>query len=344
MDPLTQGLLGAGLASCFAKKDKLKVAAICGAFGGMAPDLDILIRSANDPLLFVEYHRHFTHSLAFIPLGGLIVATFLYVFFKNRASFKNICVFTTLGLATHGLLDACTSYGTRLFWPFSDIRVSWNIISIIDPIFTLTLLIFLLLCIVRKARPLMQAGLGLALCYLAFGFIKHEQVKSFIMETAESRGHKVERILLNPTIGNNILWRSVYRSGGHYYVDAVYMPAFAPPIIQEGVTIKVIDKETIFPELSGDSVQREDIRRFSYFSQDYIYIHPDNQNMIADLRYGTLPYDDRSLWGIEIDVQHPDNHVIFNNLRNISDKHYDEFWLMLNGKLRQRANDENAYN
>src|SRR5690606_29471703 len=45
-----------------------------GALGGMAPDLDVIIRSASDPLLALEYHRHFTHSLAFIPIGGLLVA------------------------------------------------------------------------------------------------------------------------------------------------------------------------------------------------------------------------------------------------------------------------------
>lgn len=334
MDPLTQGLLGAGLATSFAKKNKLRVAAICGALGGMAPDLDVFIRSTNDPLLFIEYHRHFTHSLAFVPFGGLLVAAFLYLFFKSKTSFKQVYIFTTLGLLTHGLLDACTSYGTRLLWPFSDFRVAWNIVSIIDPIFTTTLLIFLILYLYRKSRLLMRVGLVLSLCYLAFGFIKHEQVNSFMTKIAASRGHEIERILLNPTIGNNILWRSVYQSGDNYYVDAVYMPAFATPILQKGVTLNVIDKETIFPQLSVDSVQKEDIKRFSYFSQDYIYLHPNHENMIADLRYGTLPYDNKSLWGIKIDVNTPQQHVTFINLRNINGKHYDEFWLMLNGKFK----------
>lgn len=334
MDPLTQGLLGASLASSFAKKSKLKVAAICGALGGMAPDLDILIHSASDPLLFIEYHRHFTHSLAFVPFGGLIVAAFLYLFFKNKASFKSVYIFTTLGMVTHGVLDACTSYGTSLLWPFSDFRGAWNIVSIIDPIFTATLLVFLVLCLYQKSKVLMRVGLGLSLCYLAFGFIKHEQVNLFMAEVASGRGHEVKRILLKPTIGNNILWRSVYQSGENYYVDAVYMPTFASSVIQEGVRLKVIDEETIFSDLGADSVQREDIRRFSYFSQGYIYLHPDHENMIADLRYGTLPYDDKSLWGIKVNVRTPDKHVIFKNLRNIGDGHYDEFWLMLNGKFK----------
>ena len=344
MDPLTQGLLGAGLAASFAKKDKLKLAAICGALGGMAPDLDVFIRSSTDQLLFIEYHRHFTHSLAFVPFGGLIVAAFLYLFFRNKESFKHVYIFATLGVLTHGLLDACTSYGTRLLWPFSDFRVSWNIISIIDPIYTITLLVFLVLALFRKSPLLMRVGLVLSFLYMAFCFIKHEKVKSFIADIAKDRGHEVERILLNPTIGNNILWRSVYQSGGNYYIDAVYMPSFATPIMQEGMKIKVINKETVFPELGASSVQREGIRRFSYFSQDYIYIHPDHENMIADLRYGTLPYDDKSLWGIKVDLDQPEKHVTFGNLRNINDKHYDEFWLMLNGKFKKYEINENTNN
>lgn len=344
MDPLTQGLVGAAFATSFAKKDKLKMAAICGGLGGMAPDLDILIRSSTDSLLAIEFHRHFTHSLAFVPIGGLIVAAFLYLFFRKRSSFKYVYIYTTLGMLTHGLLDACTSYGTRLLWPFDDLRVSWNIISIIDPIYTLTLLIFLILCLVRKSRFLIRFGFALSLLYLTFGFIKHEKVKSFVSGVAKSRGHQIERILLNPTIGNNILWRSVYQYDGNYYVDAVYMPLFSVPIMKEGVSLEVIDKESVFPEIGQDSIQREDIRRFSYFSQDYIYLHPDYENMIADLRYGTFPYDYKSLWGITINPDDPNKHAIFDNLRNINDSHYDEFWLMLKGQFKRKEKYENFNN
>jgi inner membrane protein len=256
------------------------------------------------------------------------------MFLRKSSSFKTIYLFTTLGFATHGLLDACTSYGTRLYWPLSNFRVSWNTISIIDPIYTIPLLIFFVLSVVRKSPLLMRIGMGLSLCYLALGFIKHKQVESYIYALAEKRGHTVERILLNPTIGNNILWRTVYLSKGYYYINAVYYPMLAEPIMQEGVRVKAIDKETVFPKLGKDSVQREDIRRFSYFSQDFIYIHPTEQNIIADLRYGTLPYDNKPLWGIEIDTKYPEKHVTYKNLRTIDEKHYDEFWLMLNGSFK----------
>ena len=333
MDPCTQGLLGASLSCSLAKRDKLKVAATLGAIGGMAPDLDIFIRSVNDQLLFIEYHRHFTHSLIFIPFGALIITSLLYPFIKIKNSFKSIYYYIFIGFFTHGLLDACTSYGTSLLWPFSDYRVAWNIISIIDPIFTLSLLFFIILSLTRKKIFYARIGFVISCAYLILGFYKYEKVKAYTYNIAKNREHIVQRILLNPTIGNNILWRSVYQFKDHYYVDAIYFPFFSEPIFKEGVRLKVIDKETVFPELSNESTQRKDIRRFSYFSQDFIYLHPDNENIIADLRYGTLPYDDKSLWGIEININNPMQHVKFINLRKINEKQYSEFWDMLKGNF-----------
>ena len=73
MDPVTQGTVGAIFAQAVAHKRTAVWAAVCGLLGGLAPDLDVLIRSENDPLLFLEYHRQFTHSLIFIPVGGSLV-------------------------------------------------------------------------------------------------------------------------------------------------------------------------------------------------------------------------------------------------------------------------------
>ena len=129
MDPVSQGLLGTALASSFAQKKEIKFASFCGLIGGIAPDIDVLIKSDSNPLLFIEYHRHFTHSLLFVPFGGLIVSFFLYLFFFKQKKFKTIFIFTTLGFLSHGFLDSCTSYGTSLLWPFSESRISWNIIS-----------------------------------------------------------------------------------------------------------------------------------------------------------------------------------------------------------------------
>ena len=119
---------------------------------GIAPYLDIFIRSSTDPLLSLQYHRQFTHSIIFIPFGGLICALFLFIVFKKISpfNFKMTWLYCTLGYGTHGLIDACTSYGTLLFWPFSDMRIAWNNISIIDPLFTLPLILLIVIATIKK--------------------------------------------------------------------------------------------------------------------------------------------------------------------------------------------------
>ena len=147
MDPLSQGIVGSVAAQQKNSKEKILLITIIGFLSGMAPDLDVFIRSSYDPLLAIEFHRQFTHSLIFIPFGALIVTVFTrLIFFKILSFFENY-IFAIIGYATHGFLDACTSYGTQLMWPFSNERYAWNIISIIDPLLTIPILFFLILTI-----------------------------------------------------------------------------------------------------------------------------------------------------------------------------------------------------
>jgi inner membrane protein len=141
MDPLTHALLGATVAQATLGPRLGRKAWMLGALGGVLPDADILISSASDPLLAIEYHRHFTHSFAFVPIGGLLAAAPWLARKQNRADWRPILAAATLGYATHGLLDACTNYGTHLLWPFSDARAAWHWVTTIGPLLTLILLV-----------------------------------------------------------------------------------------------------------------------------------------------------------------------------------------------------------
>jgi inner membrane protein len=146
MDPITQATLGAmASVAVLGKRTPLGLTALAsiGAVGGAAADLDVLIRSSDDPLLTIEYHRHFTHSLAFIPVGGVLSALPWLTWSRARQCFRWVLLASTLGYATHALLDACTTYGTLLFWPLSMTRVSVRLVSVIDLLFTLPLIALL---------------------------------------------------------------------------------------------------------------------------------------------------------------------------------------------------------
>ena len=57
-----------------------------------------------------------------------------------------------LGYFAHPLLDACTSYGTHLWLPFSREPAAWNLVAVFDPAFTLLLAVPLWLFL-RRADP-----------------------------------------------------------------------------------------------------------------------------------------------------------------------------------------------
>ena len=176
MDPISQGAVGAALAtSTQDRKKQLFTVAWLGALAGMAPDLDVLIQSSSDPLLFLEFHRQFSHALVFIPFGALLVAAPLYPLARKALSWRQTYLACLAGYATHGLLDACTSYGTQLFWPFSDERVAWNNSSIVDPLFTLPILALVIAAAMRGKRLLGIFAMAWALFYLGLGWVQQER-------------------------------------------------------------------------------------------------------------------------------------------------------------------------
>ena len=114
MDPVTQGVLGASVGQAASRASDLRAAAVLAALSGMAPDLDVLIRSDVDPLLFLEYHRHFTHSLVFIPFGAFCARGVPLVRKWRFTSCRPGCTASRL---CDAIARRFTTYGTQLFWP-----------------------------------------------------------------------------------------------------------------------------------------------------------------------------------------------------------------------------------
>ncbi len=331
MDPISQGVIGASVAQSTVKNKRYLVSAgILGFLSGMAPDLDIFIRSEQDPLLFLEYHRQFSHSLVFIPIGGLICASILFFILrlKKSLSFKQAWIFSTLGYGTHGLLDACTSYGTLLLWPFSYSRISWNNISIIDPLFTLPILILILMSIFFKKTLLAKLALIWGLLYLGLGVVQHNKAKNIAKDLAIDRGHTIERIQVKPTIGNLFLWKSIYETTDYFYTDGIAL--LPKQIIYEGERTKKLNIDQDFPWLNKNSQQAKDIKRFEWFSNGYIAVSKNNPNQIFDIRYSMLPNEINGLWGIELKMNaNEDEHITYITNRSPSRSTFKEFWKLL---------------
>ena len=330
MDPLSQGTVGAAFAQSTANKNNIFKIGVIGFLAGLAPDLDVLIRSSDDPILFLEYHRQFTHSLFFIPFGSLIVALLIFPLLKRSMDFKTVYLASLLGYATHGLLDACTSYGTQLFWPFSNERVTWNNISIIDPIFTIPVLVLLGTAIKTKKKIFSFFAIGWITFYLSLGFVQYERTLSTAIELAHSRGHNAERMTLKPSFGNLILWKSIYQHEEKFYVDAIRTVRSSTWC--SGENIRLFDYQQHLPDLDEDSQQKKDIERFRWFSQDYLGFD-EEKNLVTDVRYSMIPNQITPMWGLVIDDQQDVNeHAIWWTSRSLEQSQLDLFKEMLSGK------------
>ena len=333
MDPLSQAAFGASLSQSFAEDRKKQLSAMfIGALAGMAPDLDILINSDLDPLLFLEYHRQFTHSLIFIPFGALLCALVFYPFAKKKLSFKQIYFFSFLAYATHGLLDACTSYGTQLFWPFTNERVAWNVVSIIDPLFTLPVLFLIILAAFKKNSRYARMAFIYAVIFLSLGTIQKNRAENVLAELALQRGHQIERSHIKPSFANRHLWKLIYEYDGRFYVDAVKL-LWETDIIS-GASIQKLNVQKDFPWLPDNSQQAKDIERFRWFSNNYLAVSVNDKKLISDVRYSFIPNNINSMWGIEINKRLIDDgdydaHVFYDMSSSLDKKTTEQFLDML---------------
>ncbi|MEZ4448492.1 MAG: metal-dependent hydrolase [Nannocystaceae bacterium] len=300
MDAITQGVLGAAAAQALLSHRLGKRTWLYGALGGMAPDLDIFIRSATDPLVAIEYHRNFTHSLAMIPFGGLAVALPFILRAKHRGERLAIALATTAGWATHGLLDAFTAYGTMLFWPFSRERVAWNVIAIVDLGYTLPLIVGVILAARRaRARPAAIA-LAISSLYMAFCGLQRHRALAAQAEAIDARGHHPERVDVFPTLFNDVTWRAVYVDGDRIYADKVRTPWFAASKVIPGASAPRFRAEALPPEALADPGVRRGVDLFEWFASGWLSADPDDPLRLDDQRYCFEPGGVEALWSLHL--------------------------------------------
>tara|TARA_A100001011_G_scaffold397389_1_gene498193 strand:+ start:2374 stop:3372 length:999 start_codon:yes stop_codon:yes gene_type:complete len=330
MDPVTQGIVATTSAQVFSKKNHLIIASMIGFLAGLSPDIDIFIRSDTDPLLFLEYHRQFTHSLFFIPIGSLLCAiVFYYVFAKKfNFSFRNTYIFSLIGYATHGVIDSFTTYGTQLLWPFSNERIAWNSISVIDPLFTLPVIILCVITLIKGDKKYSFYAIAWMLMYQLAGFIQKDRAENIIYDYAKIKGHDVNEIEAKPSFANIVVWKVIYSDDSNYYVNAIKLGL--SPKIYPGEMIKKLDIRKDFKWLEPSTQQAKDVQRFRWFSNNYLGISKHNKNIIYDIRFSSIPNEVEGLWGIQLDKNKgKDEHITYVTNRGKSINRFHELMKMI---------------
>ncbi|MES2561966.1 MAG: metal-dependent hydrolase [Pseudomonadota bacterium] len=335
MDPFSHALLGAAGGLTVSRSHR-PIAAIAGLLGALLPDADVFIRSDTDPLLMLEYHRQFTHSFLVAPVGALIVAISLWFLTRRRPAFGGLYWPALAGYVSALLLDACTSYGTQLLWPFMDRRFAASIVAVIDPVVTLILLVGVVVALRRADTTPAHVAIGVMLAYLGVGAWQHEHAQTVIERVADKRGHVIAKHEVKPTLGNLLLWRSVYLTGNDYVVDAARVSPLSDPVLYPGGQVRRVETLDLVPPLTLHSVQARDVGRFAAVSDGYLAQHPTRPNIIGDVRYSMLPDSTLPLWGVEIDATRETQHVAFHTFRAFGTTERQRFIAMLRGVAADR--------
>lgn len=288
MDSLTQIVLGAAVGEAVLGKKVGNKAMLYGAIAGTIPDLDSLAPIFTDTLTAIEIHRGFSHSILFAilfaPIFGWIISK---IEKKSGIHWKDWSWLMFWGLITHPLLDAHTTWGTQLFWPL-DLRLAYKNIFVIDPLYTLPFLIFLILALRSKKGSIKRRkynNLGLIvssiymLCTLGLKGITYLKFEKAL----EEQEIAYRQIQTRPSPFNTIMWSANVELEDAYLIGDYSIFDTKP------IQFKRIPKNRF---LINDFKSDEDLNRIIAISQGwYTIAQRENTLYFNDLRFGAYDID-----------------------------------------------------
>lgn len=228
MDSITQITLGAAVGEAILGKKIGYRAAVWGAVLGTVPDLDVLASPFLDSVAELQFHRGFTHSIFFVFLASPIFGWGINQFHKKLgAGWKHWTITAFMVFATHIIVDLFTTYGTQIFYPFSDLPVTTDSVFIIDPLYTLPLLAGLLTALflnrASSARRMANfLGLTVSSFYLIWGLGIKPHVNSVFESSFQHQYGHFEKMKTTPNGPTSFLW-----SGYILKKDTVYHSVYS---------------------------------------------------------------------------------------------------------------------
>ena len=285
MDSLTQIVLGAAVGEAVLGKKVGNKAMLYGAIAGTIPDFDTFASHFTDTVTALEIHRGFTHSIVFsvvfAPVFGWLVSRW-----EKTASWKNWSWLFFWGFLTHPLLDAHTTWGTQLFWPL-DLRLAYKNIFVIDPLYTLPFLVFVILAMRKKRtspkrRKLNNLGLIISSAYMLLTLILKGITYQKFTDALQQQNIQYSEIETKPSPFNTILWtanvdtKDAYLIGHYSFFDAQPIQFNAYPKNHEWIE---------------DLKEEENVQRLIKITKGWYTITKENEKLyLNDLRFGLLGF------------------------------------------------------
>jgi inner membrane protein len=294
MDPITQVLLGAAIGTVtIGRKVGARKGALIGGVIAELPDLDVFLPTETRLDGFID-HRGPTHSIVMQALITPVFGEALRFVDRRLRDERWLCYgLVFAAFSTHALIDGFTTYGTKLLWPIFTEPISWSSIFIIDPLYTLPLLLaFLVSMFARapnyveplgaRARRAASAALILSTAYLGWTMMARELAETKVLDALAADEMRYERLTLTPMPFNSLLWRGLAIDGESYanvYVSLLDGDAPAP-----------VHRHERNVALAAQLPDRTSLDKIAWFSRGfYTVFEADGAVFARDLRMGVEP-------------------------------------------------------
>jgi inner membrane protein len=286
MDSLTQLVFGAALGEAALGKKLGNKAVLWGAAAGSLADMDVIpgmFLDTPDRLLF---HRGFSHSLVFVVLATLFFAWLFSKIYKQKPISRKEWLFF-FGIIFTGsiLIDALTTYGTQLLWPLK-YRFEFNTLFVVDPLFTLPLLVTLIWLMFKQRdssgrKRIGSIGLIIAVGYLLLTIVNKQVINSIFRNALDNQGLTYTRMFSNPTPLNQILWTAVAETDTAYLVG--YYSHFDKG---KNVSFTSLPKNH---QLLDNLIHDAGVQKILRFTKGFYTVEPDSAGfLVNDLRFGKV--------------------------------------------------------
>ena len=212
MDSLTQIALGSAISvAVMGRRTAVWKAALWGAVAGTLPDLDAFI-DQGDAILNMTRHRAESHALLYLTLAAPLLAWGVSRLHREATLFRRWWLALWLALITHPLLDVMTVYGTQLLQPLSSHPFGVGSIFIIDPLYTVPLIVGVAVALhLKSSRGLgwNMAGLVVSTLYLGASVVAQQQATHVASAALKAEGIDATGLLVTAAPFNILLWRLV---------------------------------------------------------------------------------------------------------------------------------------
>ena len=286
MDSVTQVLLGASIGvAVMGRRTALWKSALWGGVAGLLPDLDVLL-DHGDPILNMIRHRAETHALLLLTLFAFPMAWAVSRLHRQPRLYGRWWWALMLALVTHPLLDLMTIYGTQVFQPFTDEAYGLGSIFIIDPVYSLPLLVGVVAALrvktVGRALAINGWALAFSTAYLVWSALAQAWVTQHARASLQAQGLPSQQLLVTPAPLTTAVWRVVALDGERFH-EGFYA------LLDSGRPVRFVAHER-GGALATQNADHPQLQRLARFTDGFFKVQRNSDNLlVTDLRMGQEP-------------------------------------------------------